>query len=591
MTGSRSSAAVAGAGGPARSGSPPSLLKRSARRLFANGGLIGIITTAIVALLVIPPLVYLLISSFHATTRDGSLGALTLKNYIGVFAGKELLTAGMHSFVFASASAVLALMIGGFQAWVVERTDAPCKVLVLISTIVSLSMPYVLYTVAMLYALGRVGPVNDLLKWVLSSSTPVLNVNSMWGMIVIEAVLSTPLSFLLLSPIFRASNISFEEAAMTSGASTAQTLRMITFKLATPGVLAVLLLIFIRAVEAFEVPSLVGMPSKINVLTTDIFLNLKLQVPPDLGKASAFSVFLVILVSLMLMLYHRLLRHSEQFQTVTGKAYQPRILKLGRARWFVGGGLIVTFSLCTLLPLGVLVWASLLPYYQSFSMRALSRLTFKNYEGLLGLGRDVNVIMNTIVLSASTATIAVLLAAVAGWLIARGRRWSRFLDQIAMIPLVLPGLVLGVAMMEIFLKVPLPIYGTMWILLIAFVIHCIPFGFRYSTAGVMQIHRELEEAAGTSGASLPSTLARIVAPLIKPALLSAWLFLFLTTARGVSIPVLLSGPGSQVVSARLYEEFVNGQAPQVAALGLVWTSFMACIAIAFRRLGGRIGPQ
>ena len=556
-------------------------------RVKLRGSWVGAITTLIVFVLVVPPLAYLVISSFHKTNAAGGLGALTLANYVNVFAGKELVTASIHTAIFALGSASLAIVIGGFQAWVVERTDAPFKSLVLVSTIVSLSMPFVLYVVAMLYALGRVGPVNDILKWIFSSSTPLVDAHSMLGMVLIEAILSAPLAFLMLGPIIRAGNTTFEEAAMTCGATTARTLRLITFKLATPGILAVLMLLIVRGVEAFEVPSLVGMPSKINVLTTDIFLNLKLQSPPDLGTASAFSVFLVGLVAVMLMFYHRMLRRAERYQTVTGKGYQPRILKLGWRRWILGAVLVVNFMICTLLPLAVLLWAALLPYYQSFSVRALSRLTLKNFASVLDINSDLGVLLNTLTVAAGTATLAVALAAIAGWLIARGKTWSRVLDQLAMIPLVFPGLVLGVAMMEIFLAIPLPIYGTLWILLIAFTIHCIPYSFRYATAGVVQIHQELEEAASISGASFSRTLRRVVIPLIRPTLASAWLFLFLITTRGVSIPVLLSSPGSQLISVRLYEEFVNGKAPQVAALGLVWTALMTTIAIVFYRMGGR----
>jgi iron(III) transport system permease protein len=555
-----------------------------------RGGAVGAVITLIVFVLVAPPLIYLLVSSLHKTTIDGTLGAFTLANYVNVFAGKELLAASYHTAIFAVSSAVLAIVIGGSQAWIVERTDAPCKSLVLISTIVSLSMPFVLYVVAMLYALGKVGPVNDFLKWAFSSPTPLIDAHSMLGMVLIEAILSAPLAFLMLSPVIRAGNTAFEEAALTCGASMARTLRLITFKLALPGILAVLLLLVVRGVEAFEVPSLVGMPSKINVLTTDIFLNLKLQTPPDLGTASAFSVFLVGLVAIMLTFYHRMLRRAERFQTITGKGYQPRILNLGWRRWLLGAFLIVNFLICTVLPLAVLIWTSLLPYYQSFSVRALSRLTVKNFTSVLDINNDLGIVLNTLTVAAGTATLAVMLAAIAGWLIARGKAWSRVLDQLAMVPLVFPGLVLGVAMMEIYLALPLPIYGTIWILLIAFVIHCIPYSFRYATAGVVQIHRELEEAASVSGASVAGTLRRVVIPLIKPTLASSWLFLFLITTRGVSIPVLLASPGSQVVSARLYEEFVNGKAPQVAALGLIWTALMTSITIIFYRMGGRFGP-
>jgi iron(III) transport system permease protein len=356
-----------------------------------------------------------------------------------------------------------------------------------------------------------------------------------------------------------------------------------------PALLAILLLVFVKGLEAFEVPALVGLPGNVNVLTTEVYLSLKMSMPPDLGRADAFAVLLVALVAGLLWLYQRQLRHAERYQTVTGKAYRPRLIDLGRARWAAAAVLGLNFMLGVGLPIASLLFTSLLPFYQMVSVRAFGRLTLKNYEAVLGLDSDLQAIGNTLLLSFVTASVVMGLAALAGWIIARARPGAAWLDQLGSIPLVLPGIVLAVAIMQIFLAVPLPIYGTLWILLIAFAIRYLPYGLRYATAAVLQLHIELEEAASTSGASLTRRFRRVVVPLIAPALASGWLFVFLLTARDLSMPVLLSGPHSRVVAVQLYDLWVNGQAPELAAFGLVWTALMSVVAATAFWIAGRLG--
>jgi iron(III) transport system permease protein len=550
--------------------------------------LFGLAMIAVTALLVVPPLVRVVLGSFQGVNPDGSPGALTSLNYINLLADPDLFVGTVNSLIFATGSAVLALVLGASQAWIVERTDASFKGLAFIGAVVSLATPFVLYVVAFMLLFGRAGPINDLLKLALGTSNPPLNIASMWGMILIEAVLWIPLVYLMLAPIFRAGNPALEEAALISGASLVKTIWRVTFRLAAPGTLAVLLLVFVRSIEAFEVPAVVGMPGGLNVLTTNVYLNLKMQMPPDLGRASAFAVFLIVLVSSLLAIYQNVLKRSERYAVVTGSSYRPRVLKLGRARWLAQALLILNFLLCVVMPIGMLAWVSLLPFYQGVSQRALAQLTLAAYSSVFH-GDDITAMFNTVLLSAGTATVTMTIAALAGWLIARRAPGSRLLDQLGTVPLIFPGIVLAVAMIQIFVSFPVPIYGTLWILLLAFTIRYIPYGFRYSTAGIVQIHPELEQASRVSGANVSTMLRRIVFPLVSPALGFGWLFIFLLTARDLSMPVLLSGSESKVVALTLYERWVDGQQPELAALGLVWTALMTILAAVVYFFGGSRG--
>lgn len=541
----------------------------------------GFLLAVVIALLVLPPIWFLVQGSVYTTNADFSRGELTLRYYHRLVREPALFTSSLNSTVFAVGSSVVALLFGAMLAWVVERTNAAFKWLAYLTTIISLGTPFILYVSAWLFLLGKAGPVNDLYRLVTGSDGVLINVYSMSGMILVEGFLWSPLVFLLLSATFRTSNPEYEEAARICGASVWDTIRRVTLKLAMPSVLALALLVFIRAIEAFEVPALVGLPGKIHVLTTDIYLDLSDVVPPDFGHASSFSVFLLLVVGILLAFYNRLSKSADRYHTVTGKGYRARMFDLGRGRHAATAIVLVNFFVILVLPLLALLWASFLPFFQPVRLRGFSLFTLENYRAVLDADYYLGLLWNTLFVAAVSATAAMAITLVAGWFAARRKAGAWVLDQLATMPLIFPGIVLGVAVMQIYLQVPIPIYGTVWILVIAFVIRYLPYGMRYSYAGMLQIHHELEEAAGVCGASPMTTLRRIIAPLLAPAMLSGWLFIFLLAARVLSLPILLSGPDSQMVAVEMFDLWTNGQGTELAALGLVWTAVMTVIASLF----------
>ncbi|MGV6872398.1 ABC transporter permease [Pseudochelatococcus sp. B33] len=546
-----------------------------------EGEILVPILAIIVALLVVPPLIYLLVGSFYSIDAAGGRGELSLSNYARVLLTAKLATSVWNSVVFAAGSAMVALFLGGLQAWLVERTNTPFKWLAYLGAIISLAIPYALYVVAAMFAFGPLGPISAMLTLLFGPGAALPELNSMAGMILVEGLLWAPLVFLMLSPVFRAADPSLEEAALTCGASQASTLFRVSLRLVTPAVLAVLLLVFIKAIGAFEVPAMMGLPTGVNVLTTEIYLQLKMSMPPDLGRASAFAVLLVLIVAFLLRAYQRILRQAERYRTIVGKAYRPRLTDLRNGRWASAAALAVCFILTVGLPLVSLVWASLMPFYQAMSLRGLQRITLENYSNVLANSGDLTIVWNTLLLAGSTATAAMALSLVVGWVIARNRRGAWLIDQLGAVPLVVPGLVLAVAIMQVFLSVPVPIYGTMWILLIAFSIRFLPYGLRYSTAGILQIDSEMEEAAAANGASLASRFIRVVVPLVIPAFVSGWLFIMLLVARDLAMPVLLASPHSRVVAVQLFDLWQNGQVTELAAFGLLWTLIMSAVAAIF----------
>jgi iron(III) transport system permease protein len=542
--------------------------------------IIAVVVGLVLALLMLPPLWILLQDSVTTTDAMGDVTGWTVSHFTRLFTDKDALTSIWNSLVFAGGSTVLSLLSGGVLAWIVERTNAPFKILAYLATIISMGTPYILHVIAWLFLLGKVGPLNDGYRALTGSADNLFNVNSMAGMILIEGFLWSPLVFLLLGATFRAANADMEEAARMSGASVFETLRRISLPLAMPSILALALFVFIRAIGGFEVPALVGMPGRIYVLTTDVY-EATIVVPPDLGYAAAFSVVMVAIVAVLLFYYSRLSRNAEKYHSVTGKGYRPRPFDLGRGRWIAGALIVLNFVVVLLLPLLTLLWMSLLPFLRSVSLAGFAALTLKNYRTVFTAPGYVDLALNSLTVAAGAATAIMLTTALAGWIAARNGPGGRILDQLATLSLVFPGICLGVAVMEVYLRVPLPIYGSLWIIAIAYVIRYMPYGMRYVYSGVLQLHRELEEAAGVAGASALTTLRRIVAPLLTPALVAGWLFIFLIANKELAIAVLLASPGAQVVAVSIFDLWVNGQGGELAAFGLVWTVLMTVIACLF----------
>lgn len=542
-------------------------------------GLIALVMAILIGLLVLPPIWLLIDSSAREIYPDGSAGPWSFVNYAYLLASGHLLSSAANSVIFSIGATIVSLIFGGILAWLVERTDSPLKGLAYLTTIISMGTPYILYVMAWLFLLGKAGPFIDLYRQMTDDLDAPFEVHSLWGMILIEGFAWSPLVFLLLSATFRAANGEMEEAARMSGASVFDTIWRVSIRLAMPAILALGLFVFIRNLEAFEVPALTGLPGHVELLTTDIYLSLEL-VPPQLGHASAFATVMLVLVSGLFLLYGRISRNAEKYQSITGKGYRPAPFKLGRGRW-VGGALILfNFAVLQALPLASLLWSSLLPFARPMRASAFKLLSPQNYVHVLQNPFYFGLVLNTLIVAAGAATIAVLVTLVTGWLAARRRAGSVILDQLTTLPLIFPGLVLGVALMEIFLRLPIPIYGTIWAIMLGYVIRYMPYGMRASYSGVMQIHRDLEDAAGMSGASALATLRRIVAPLVSPALISAWLFIFLVSAREMSMALLLASKASQTIAVGMFDRLTNGQGGEISALGLMWTLFMTCCSAA-----------
>jgi iron(III) transport system permease protein len=543
----------------------------------------------ITAYLVLPPLYSVIQTSLFTTKLTGEIDEFTFRYYQDLIRELQVVGPFLNTVYFSIGSALLATVLGGSVAWIVTRTDAPLRALGYFTAFASFGTPFILYTIGWLLLLGKAGPINYWLKTILDQPGPVINVYSLFGMIFIESLLWSPFVFLMLAAAFRSMDPSLEEASATCGARVWQTMRRVSLRLMLPAFFSVMLLIFIRSFEAFEIPALVGLPGDVRVLTTSIFLDAQ-KLPPRYGSAGAFSVLLMIVVAGALYVYFRVTREGDRYHTITGKGYRPAVIPLGRWRHVAGAGLVLYALVILVLPFLIILWASFLPFYMQPSLEGLGKLTLKNYVTALHFPKITDSIKNSILLGIGSASAVMLLTLFASWLMVRTKMRGRWLlDLLTTLPLLFPGIVMGLAILRFYLFVPIPVYGTLWILLIAFVTRYIPYGIRYTHSGLLQLHKELEEAAYTAGASWTNCMRRIILPLITPSFLGGWVFIFLLSAKELSMSVLLVSPQTPVVSVAIFELWENAQVGELAAFGVIWTVILVSIAVFYYLFARRYG--
>jgi iron(III) transport system permease protein len=549
-----------------------------------------LLTTATLAYLVLPPFFFILHTSL-VTDRGLQAGSFTIQHFLNIFDSLgDVKTLLGNSLIFSLGSAAVAILYGTALAWLAERSDAPFRKLAYVSAYVSFAIPGIIKVVGWIMLLGpKAGILNAL--GVALTGQAFFNIFSLSGMVLVESFLWIPIVFLLMSTPFRAMDPSLEEAATTAGSSGWQVFRRVTFPLAVPSVLAVLILTIIRSLEAFEIPALIGIPAGVEVLTTKIYLQIKGGLIPKYGEASAYSIILIVLVAFGLIPYYRITSKTYKFTTISGKNFRPNRVALGKWRW-VGAALMLVLPLLQFLPIVAIAWSSFLPFAQVPSRKALELLTLNNYATAFNDSGVIRSVMNSLTVSMSSATVAVAITFFAAWLIVRASIKARWvLDQMAMLPLVFPGIVMGIAILKMYLLLPVPVYGTIWILVLAFIARYLPYGIRFSHSALLSLHKELEEGAMASGASWFQMVRHVVVPLIMPALLAGWIYIFLITFKELSIALLLYSPGSQVVAVTIWELWENGHVGELAAFSLIITVGTVLVGSLFLNIAQRYGLQ
>ena len=543
--------------------------------------------TAYIALI---PLGFLLWQSFFTPQTASKAAQFTFNNYVTAYTSSDTARLFWTSVQFAFGTAGFAFLVGTTLAWMNERTNTPFKSLFFALSLIPLVIPGILFTVAwILLGSPKIGIVNLTLMSMFGLSEPVFNIYSMWGMIWVDGLHYSPVAFLLMTAAFRAMDPSLEESAMMSGANVFQVLWRVTLKLAWPAIFATFLILFVRAIESFEVPALLGLPVGIQVFTSSIYQAVH-RYPSQIGLASSYAITLLVITSVGIFFISRLSNAGSKYATMTGKGFRPRQIDLGPWRWVAASVFIVYFALIVVLPFAVLVWSSFQKFYSVPSMQALQNLTLDPYRFVLTYPNLLRSVWNSLLLSFGSATLIMLITSVICWIVVKTKLPGRWLlDNLASLPMVFPGLVLGLALMIFYLNVDVGVYGTMWILFIAYVTRFMPYGLRFNTTSMLQIHKELEESAAMSGASWFTAFRRIVLPLLKPGMLAGWIYIMIVSIRELSSSILLYSPGTEVVSIIIWELWENGQYVELSALGVMFILLLFVLVMVSQAVGRKFG--
>ena len=538
------------------------------------------------------PLGFLLWQSFRTPQTAAVDAVFTLGNYAAAYGTRDTWRLFWTSIQFALGTSVFAFLLGTTLAWMNERTNTPFKSLFFALALIPLVIPSILFTVAWIFlASPQIGIINLVMQGWLGLAEPPFDIYSLPGMIWVDGLHYSPMAFLLMTAAFRAMDPSLEESATMSGANVFQVVWRVTLRLTWPAILATILMLFVRAIEAFEVPALLGLPVGIEVFTSSIYQAVH-RYPSQVGLASAYAAALLVITTIGVYFVSRLTSTGSKYATVTGKGFRPRQIDLGRWRWCTAAIFVVYFLLIVALPFLVLLWSSFQRFYAVPSMEALQNLTLDPYRFIVNYPNLPRTVWNSLVLSFTAATIVMLVTSVICWIVVKTTIRGRWLlDNLASLPIVFPGLVLGLAIMIFYLNVDIGVYGTIWIMLIAYVTRFMPYGLRYNTSSMLQIHKELEESAAMCGASWGTTFRRVILPLLKPGLLAGWIYVMIVSIRELSTSILLYSPDTQVISIVIWELWENGQYVELSALGVLFIITLFLLVLIAQWLGRKYGVK
>jgi iron(III) transport system permease protein len=541
-----------------RASAEAATLRAAAPRITLEHVVTGAAIAALVVLIVLP-----LASLVAGSVTDE--GRLSADNFARVAERRLYYQALVNSLVLGAWTGLFSLLIGLPLAWAVTRTNTPGKGFLKVTASIAYLTPPFLTAIAYVYLFGpNAGTANLFLRDTLG--LPVtFNIFSMPGLVLVTVLHTFPFVYLLAASALESVDASYEESAQILGAGRWRTAIKITAPLVAPAVLSGTLLAFVNAIALFGSQAIIGIPGRIYTLPTRIYA--LFDHPPQYGIASALSlVFVAITVVALLLQRAYLARRS--YVTLAGKGSRPQRIDLGRARYAVLAFGAVVFVFAVAAPYLALIGTSLV---QSVGLSLAEHATLKHYRFIL-FEYDVTrrAIVNSLILAALAATIAMLIGAIIGWIDLRTRTWGRrLLDYVALVPLGLPGIVMAVALIQFWLATPFALYGTLGILLLAYVARYVPLGVRAANSSLRQVDPSLEESARILGASWSTTLRHVTLPLIRPGLVAGWVLVFVPAIQELSASILLFSSSSITVAVAIYNLYETGYVEPVAALAIV----------------------
>jgi iron(III) transport system permease protein len=533
-----------------------------------QGSIVPLLASAIAGAAIITPVLIVLWRSF-TTGKLGFTVGLHLDNYLRVFGDRDILPMLGNSVLYAAGSAALGTGLGALLAWIVARTNTPGKALVELMPLYPILMPPIMKNIAWILLLApKSGILNNMLQQYFGITEPVFNAFSMAGMIWVFGVACVPLGYLFLLPVFLSFDPSLEESAYIAGSKPVHTMLKITFPLAVPAFLSAFVLNFLRGLRSFETPVLQGTPGNIKVFVSRVYDSMALEF--NTGLATAYSIVLVAMSIITLYFYIRTTRFSERYATITGKGYRVNVIDIGPWKYVTFLAVFLYFLIGIAIPFMVLIVVSMIPYfdYETF-MKFPSNAVLANYVIVMKHPSFVSGLYNSLVLSVTIAVVTVLAGIVMAFTIYRTRAMgTKVFEFIGTLPLAFPPLVLSVGLVIIFLGTPL--YNSLWALGLGLFVAYFPYAFRNASGSIVNIHKELDEAAWVHGAKWRHVFFKITLPILKPSVGGALFYIFVEAIRNVDVAVLLTSPGKEYGPVTLFEYFRVGQWAEAAAGGVIY---------------------
>lgn len=521
----------------------------------------------VVGLLTLFPVLMLLAGSFSKGLT--AFGSFTTAKYVAAYTDPHLSEVVLNTAIFVIGSSILAVVLALFLSYLNTRTDIPFKPVFTVLSIVPMMIPHLLFSVSWALLLN---PSNGLLNLVLRDglgleSAP-FDIYSLWGMILVEGLLNMPVAYLIIAPAMASFDVALEESSRVSGAGWWRTLVRITLPVLRPAILAALVLGLVRGLASYAVPRVLGTPGRVDVLATYLFEMISTGFAPDYGKAAALGMSVLSASIGLIVLYRALTAEGEKYVTISGRGFKPGLIELGRARMplFVVVGLLCLLTI--VLPVAVLLYTSMVPYSMVPGPKAFALMGWQNWAAVLGDHVTILALKNSLFLSVVGATLGVLLSLFVAYVIVKVRTHaSALLETFSFLSFSFPGIVIGIGFMWFFVQTPL--YATLTALLLAYIAAYLPYGIRPLASAFVQVHAHLEESSHVCGAGSLTTMRRIIAPLLVPGIVSAWILMATMFVRELTVSVVLSRPGTEVLAVRVLSYADDGLWGRLSALGMI----------------------
>jgi len=543
----------------------------------------------IVGFLTLCPVIMLLLGSFSADFV--SFGQFTTIKYVEAYTDPDFAAILWNTVIFTVGSASVATLLALFLAYVNTRTDLPFKFIFKIIAIVPMMIPHILFSVSWVLLLNPSnGTLNRLLMDLFGLKDALFDIYTLPGMILVEGLLDLPIAYLIIAPAMSAFDVSLEESSKVCGASNLRTLMKVTLPVLRPAILASAILVIVRSLASFAVPSVIGMPGRIYVLSTHIYRNISTGFAADFGKAAAIGMSALAASITLIYVYRYLTSESGKFVTISSRGFKPTVIKLKNGKYplFVIVGFL-SFILI-LLPVLVLFYTSMLPYSMVPSAKAFSMMSWDNWIEVLKDPISLLSLKNSLFLGVVGATIGTTLSIFVSYVIVKVRSTaSGILESLSFLSFSFPGIVIGVGFMWFFVRTP--IYGTITALLIGYIATYLPYGIRPISSAFVQIHSHLEESSRVCGAGPFYTMRRIVIPLLIPGIVSGWILMASMFLRELTLSVVLSRPGTEVLAVQILHFAEDGLWGQLSALGIIMIFISSALVMTAAILGNKLSKM